>query len=134
MILPDTSAWVEYLRRTESAVDLRLDELVRAGGPLAVTDPVEMEVLAGSRSDTLRREEQALLRSFTWLPFRTGDFAAATDVYRRCRSAGVTPRGLLDCMIAAVAMRHDVAVLTADRDLARIAEVMALRLDPASPR
>ena len=134
MTLPDTSAWVEYLRRTESAVDLRLDWLVQAGGPIAVTDPVEMEVLAGSRSEARRRDERALLRSFTWLPFRTGDFAASTDVYRQCRAGGVTPRGLLDCMIAAVAMREDVAILTADRDLARIAEVLALRPDPASVR
>ncbi len=37
-----------------------------------------------------------------------------------------------DCLIAAVAIRHRAALLTADQDLARIATVMDLQLDPAS--
>ena len=51
MILADTSAWVEYDRATGSAVDLRLSELIATDGPVAVTEPVIMEVLAGARSD-----------------------------------------------------------------------------------
>ena len=133
MTLPDTSAWIEYLRRTESHIDLRLDHLITAGAPIAVTEPVEMEVLVGARSPRVRREQQELLRSFTWLPFVTAtDFAGAVALYDRCRREGITPRGMIDCMIAAVGLRHDVVVLTADRDLARIAEVTGLRLDPAS--
>lgn len=133
MTLPDTSAWIEYFRRTESTVDRRLDELIGSGANVAVTDPVVMEVLVGARS---RREEQELrhlLRRFDLLPFVAAtDFDGAVYVYQRCRERGVTPRGMVDCMIAAVAVRHQVAVLTADRDLARIGEVMDLRLDPAS--
>jgi predicted nucleic acid-binding protein len=131
--LPDTSAWVEYLRGTGSPTHLRLRELVTAGAPIAVTEPIEMEVLIGARTARLRREQQALLRSFTWLPFVTAtDFGGAVRLYEQCRTEGITPRGAIDCMIAAVALRHDVVVLTADRDLARIAEVTGLRLDPAS--
>ena len=46
MILADTSAWVEYDRATGSSVDLRLSDLVATEGPVAVTEPVVMEVLA----------------------------------------------------------------------------------------
>ena len=135
MTLPDTSAWIEYLRRTESPVDVRLHQLVSSGAAVAVTEPVEMEVLVGARTARRRREQQDLLRSFTWLPFvTTTDFEGAVGLYERCRSEGITPRGMIDCMIAAVALRHDVVVLAADRDLARIAEVTGLRLDPASVR
>ena len=49
MILADTSAWVEYDRATGSATDLRLSELIAADGPVAVTEPVIMEVVAGAR-------------------------------------------------------------------------------------
>jgi len=56
MILADTSAWVEYDRATGSQVDERLVELIATDGPLAVTEPVIMEVLAGARSDA--REDQ----------------------------------------------------------------------------
>ena len=61
-------------------------------------------------------------------------FDGAVTIYRRCRQAGVTPRGLIDCMIAAIAVRHGVAVLASDADMARIADVMPLGLYPASPR
>lgn len=47
MILADASAWVEYDRASGSAADERLAELIAADGPLAVTEPVLMEVLAG---------------------------------------------------------------------------------------
>ncbi|WP_375423990.1 hypothetical protein [uncultured Friedmanniella sp.] len=50
MILVDTSARVEFDRATGSAVDARPTVLVAADGPVAVTEPVVMEVLAGARS------------------------------------------------------------------------------------
>ena len=108
-------------------------ELIEVDALLAVTEPVEMEVLVGSRSPRAQRDERALLRRFEWLPFRAAmDFEGATTIYRTCRAAGVTPRGTIDCLIAAVALRNDAVLLTADHDLARIAEVMSIPLDPAS--
>ena len=53
MILADTSAWVEYDRNTGSHADQRIAELISDDGPLMVTEPVLMEVLAGARSDAL---------------------------------------------------------------------------------
>src|SRR5205807_2377555 len=50
--------------------------------------------VARDQLDALRLE----LLSFE----RVADFEGAALIYRRCRAAGVTPRGLLDCMIAAV--------------------------------
>jgi predicted nucleic acid-binding protein len=61
------------------------------------------------------------------------DFDGAVRIYRRCRESGVTPRGLLDCMIATVARRTRAVVLAQDVDFARIADVAGLELDPASP-
>src|SRR5947209_9278338 len=51
MILADTSAWVEYDRATGSAVHTRIAGLIADEGPLAVTEPVIMEVLTGARND-----------------------------------------------------------------------------------
>jgi len=55
-------------------------------------------------------------------------------IYRRCRRAGVTPRGLIDCMIAAVAWRRRATVLAHDADLHRLASVIGFELDSASLR
>ena len=133
MILVDTSAWVEFDRATDSAADRRIAELIAADGPLAVTEPVAMEVLAGARSDAREADLRSLLLRFTWLPFdAVADFDAAMRIYRRCRRVGVTPRGMVDCMIMAVAHRRGATVLSWDVDIDRVARVIGVELDGAS--
>jgi predicted nucleic acid-binding protein len=133
VILADTSAWVEFDRATGSPVDRRLSELIAADGPIAVTEPVVMEVLAGARSDRRERDLRRLLQRFPLLGLEpAGDFDAAARLYRTCRRAGVTPRGLIDCLIAAVAWRTGAALLAQDADLVRVAQVVGLDLDDAS--
>jgi predicted nucleic acid-binding protein len=133
VILADTSAWVEYDRATGSAVDERLTDLISTQGPLKVTEPVVMEVLAGARSDAREHDLRRLLLRAGLLPFDVAsDFDAATRIYRRCRQSGITPRGIIDCMIAAVAWRAGAALLSYDIDLARVANVIGITLDDAS--
>ncbi len=133
MILADTSAWVEYDRATGSAVDERITHLIRSGGRLAVTEPVVMEVVAGSRDDDRELSLRRLLSRFDLLRFDVAaDFDGATRIYRSCRRAGVTPRGMVDCMIAAVAWRHRATLLARDADMNRIAEVIGIGLEDAS--
>jgi predicted nucleic acid-binding protein len=135
VILVDTSAWVEFDRATGSAADRRLVQLIQAERPVAVTEPVRMEVLAGARNGRREQELRRLLVRFKLLRFDAlVDFDSAARIYRRCRAAGVTPRGLIDCMIAAVAQRHKATILSHDADLARVASVIALELDDASLR
>jgi predicted nucleic acid-binding protein len=130
VILADTSAWVEYDRATGSAVDSRLSGLIAADGPVAVTEPVIMEVLAGARSDARAADLRRLLLRFHLCRFDpVADFDGAARIYRRCRQAGLTPRGLIDCMIAAVALRHQAALLACDADLDRLARVVGIALD-----
>lgn len=135
MILVDTSAWVEYDRASGSAADKRLSQLIAAEGPVAVTQPVVMEVLAGARTDERESDLRRLLLRFELLRFEVGaDFDAAVRIYRRCRAAGVTPRGMIDCMIAAVAWRHGAAILSHDGDMDRVADVVGIRLEEGSLR
>jgi predicted nucleic acid-binding protein len=135
VILADTSAWVEYDRATGSAVDRRVAELIDSDGPLAVTEPVLMEVLAGARDEQRETDLRRLLRRFELLGFdAVSDFDGAVTIYRRCRAAGVTPRGMLDCMIAAVAWRTGARLLSHDADMDRVAGVVEIELDEASLR
>ena len=132
MILVDTSAWVEYDRATGSEVDRRLSELVATDGPIAVTEPVIMEVLAGAR--TVEREtdlRRLMLRYHLHRFDSASDFDGAVRIYRKCRAAGITPRGMLDCMIAAVAWRHGAKLLANDVDLDRVANVVGIEIDGA---
>jgi len=135
VILADTSAWVEYDRASGSTADQRVAELIASDGTLVVTEPVLMEVLAGARSDAREEDLRRLLLSFGFLPFdAVTDFDAAARIYRRCRQAGVTPRGMVDCMIVAVAYRRGAALLSWDVDMDRVAQVIGVELDEASLR
>jgi predicted nucleic acid-binding protein len=124
---------VEYDRATGSRVDRCLEELISGDGPLAVTETVIMEVLARSRTDECEADLRRLLLRFSLLAFDpVADLSAAAKIYRRCRRAGITPGGMVDCMIASVAHRHGASLLAADADLSRVAEVVGIDLDDAS--
>lgn len=133
MILVDTSAWVEYDRATGSSVDQRLTELIADEGRIAVTEPVIMEVVAGARSRQRELQLRRLLQRCSLLRFDAAvDFDAAARIYLNCRAAGVTPRGMVDCMVVSVAHRHNATLLAVDIDLARVAKVMGIEMDDAS--
>jgi len=133
VILVDTSAWVAFDRATGSAGHRRLRQLLADGASIATTEPVVMEVVIGARTDEREAQLRRLLGRFHLLPFDAiGDFDRAATIYRRCRQVGFTPRGPVDCQIAAVALRCGASLLAEDADLVRIAEVVGIELDPAS--
>jgi predicted nucleic acid-binding protein len=129
VILPDSPAWVEYLRATGSDVDLWLNDLLEEQDQVATTEVVVMEVLAGARRDEQRDKLRRLLRRFALLS--AGDLATyehAAEVYRACRRGGETIRKMTDCLIAAVAIQEGAAVLHRDADFAAIARHTSLDL------
>jgi predicted nucleic acid-binding protein len=64
----------------------------------------------------------------------TGELALPIGLHFACRQTGVTSRGLLDYMIAAVAIRRDLPPLAWDADMVRLADVTGLRLDSATAK
>jgi predicted nucleic acid-binding protein len=130
MVLADTSAWVEFLRATGSPANLALRDLMVAGD-LATTDAVVLEVLAGASDSRRSRDLVRLMDRCSWLPQEAwADAELAASMYTACRQTGQTPRSLLDCLIAAVAVRCDVAVLHRDRDFDLLASSTSLRVSP----
>lgn len=130
MTLPDTSAWVEFMRGTGSPAHVRLRELVAGDEPLATTGPVLGEMLAGVRNEFAADEVRRALAACVFIPTEDPtDYEGAAAVYRRCRAAGVTVESSADCLIAAVAIRAGLTVLHRDADFDRIAGVLGLRVD-----
>ncbi len=120
--LIDSSAWVEFLRG-ERGGDPGTRASVRAllDGAGALTEPVLMEVLAGARSGAHSEQLQLLLGRAELLPLHADDWASSALLYRQCRARGVTVRSMVDCLIAAVAIRHGIPVLARDRDFEALA-------------
>jgi predicted nucleic acid-binding protein len=57
------------------------------------------------------------------------DYEAAAELYQACRRRGATVRELIDCLIAAVAIREPAAVLHNDRDFETLARHTRLRVE-----
>jgi predicted nucleic acid-binding protein len=131
VILVDTSAWVEFLRDTGSAVCGRVDDLL--GGDIATCHPVRMEVLAGARDDRHLRALRGLLARASLVPTLPADYEAAAALYRTCRHGGETVRRLIDCLIAAHAIRAGVPLLHADADYEVLARHTALEIERPDP-
>lgn len=129
MNLVDTSAWIEYLRRTGSEVNISLRSMIADGEQLATTDVVIMELLAGASTAATRQAIRALMNRCVMLPTRPlFDYEVAADIYSRCRADGFSPANTNDVLIAAVAIGRQVPLLAADADFERIAAVTTLSL------
>lgn len=132
VILVDTSAWIEFLRGTDSSVCDAVDRLL--DGDLATCDAISMELLAGARDDKQLTQLRGLLARTTLLPTTPADYELAAALYRACRTRGETVRRLIDCLIAAVAVRAGVEILHADVDFEVLARHTDVRAHPESLR
>lgn len=127
MILIDTSAWVEFLRDTGSAVCQRVDAIL--DDEIATCPPVRMEVLAGARDEQHLRNLRGLLARGSLLSTEPTDYEEAAALYRACRRQGETVRKLIDCLIAATAIRSDATLLHSDSDFEVLARHSPLQIE-----
>ena len=124
MILVDTSVWIGLLNGRITPIPASvLGDLVTCG-------PVVQEVLQGLREV---REGRAFRAAFDAVP-RLSDplpeslFRAAADIYAQGRRQAITIRSSVDCLIAAIAIEHDVPVWHRDRDFDKIAKFTGLQV------
>lgn len=129
MILVDTSAWIEFLRDTGSPSCARVDELLAE--EIATCHPVRMELLAGARDDQHLQALRGLLARATTLETLPTDYEDAAALYRTCRRHGETVRTVIDCLIAAHAIRARLPLLHADADFDVLARHAGLTVDRA---
>lgn len=125
----DTSVWSLALRRDSPghpAVGFLADSLRRAE-PILTTGLVLQELLQGFRGAKAR---DAILERFAALPLlvpHRDDHVAAADLRSTCRRHGIQV-GTIDALLAQLCLRHDLLLLTTDRDFEHVARHVPLRL------
>jgi predicted nucleic acid-binding protein len=93
-------------------------------GVLAVSGPVEMEVMYSARNDAEARRLHWFLSGFDYLPVPDEVWDRARDVQRQAVTKGIhRALSLADLLIAATAERHRVTVLHYDQDYDMIAAI-----------
>ena len=126
MPLIDTSAWVEYLRDSNSATCNEVDRLLNFEP--ALCDAIRMELLAGARDEQHVAQLEKLLARATVIKTESIDYDNAAAIYRACRRLGLTIRTHIDCLIAAIAIRTRTELLHKDSDFDAIAKVTTLQI------
>lgn len=130
-MIVDTSVWIEFFAASESTADHWLTERIAARSPIVVPELVMMELLTGTTDESRAASRRQRLQRFDiepLAPLRDSEDAAA--IHRRCRRGGDTVRNLIDCQIAAMAMRLDVVVAHRDRDFQLVHKHCGLRTEP----
>lgn len=131
MHLIDTSAWVEYLRATGSRADAAVKRLIEDNAPIAITEPVIMELLAGARDAGNFRRLRMMTGGLPLMAVEAAsDYHEAAAIYRLARMGGKTVRSMADCLIAAVGLRRDATIVHFDADFEVIAACVPLRTQP----
>jgi len=127
-MLVDTSVWIHWLQGVETPATIELDGLLDEA-EARVAPVIVQELLQGARNEA---ELHRLRAEFTGQPMlipTPQTHATAGALYARCRWRGITIRSPHDCLIAALAVEHEVPLLQEDRDFERLATVEpALRL------
>ncbi len=129
-LLVDTSVWSLALRRDANATEPEVDALKKAlGGSNVVvtTGLVLQELLQGFAGPKARTQ---IVESFASLPLiqpDREDHIAAADLRNICRKAGVQV-GTVDALIAQLCIRHDLTLLSTDKDFAHAAQHCKLKL------
>ena len=126
MIVIDTSAWIEFLRNTNSAICKTVDDLL--GDDIAITDAISMAILAGARDEHHLTQLRGLLARATVLATTPADYDHAAALSRTCRRNGETVRKLIDCLSAAVTIQSDAQIVHADTDFDTLARHTQLRI------
>jgi len=129
-LLVDTSVWSLALRRNsppDIAPVAELRRAIAAGETIVVTGLILQELLQGFSGP--RAGDQIIAR-FAALPLLTpqrSDHVDAAQLRNACRRGGLQI-GTIDALLAQLCIRHDLTMLSTDKDFTAIAERSPLKL------
>jgi predicted nucleic acid-binding protein len=135
-LLVDTSVWSLALRRDAEGAEPEVQELREAlfGSDVVVTTGLVLQELLQGFSGA--KAQAQIVERFAALPLLQpdrDDHIGAAALRNACRRAGVQI-GTIDALLAQLAIRHDLTLLTTDKDFTHAARHCALHVWPAKAR
>ncbi len=130
MILVDTSVLIDLFKGNDNEAIRDFREVIQQQVPFGISSVIYQEVLQGART----KKEYAILNEYlsTQRFFHPKDqlssYADAANIYFSCRKKGVTIRSTIDCLIAQIALEHELFVLHNDKDFTAMAPVIGLQI------
>jgi len=135
-LLVDTSVWSLALRRDAASNEPAVHHLKEAllGSAVVVTTGLVLQELLQGFSGP--KAQAQIVERFAALPLLQpdrDDHISAAALRNVCRQAGVQI-GTIDALLAQLCVRHDLTLLTTDKDFTHAAKHCALRVWPARTR
>jgi len=126
----DTSFLIDLMRSTPAA-RARMAGLEASGELASIPSPALYELLAGTLAQKGRSEArrlEAFLSSFPTLPLDREAALRAAEVRVELMDVG-REKPHIDVLIAGIALRHSMGLLTRDRDFDDISKATGLKVD-----
>lgn len=135
-LLVDTSVWSLALRRDVEATEPEVQELKDAllGSQTVITTGLVLQELLQGFSGP--KAQAQIVERFAALPLvqpDREDHIHAAALRNACRKVGVQI-GTIDALLAQLCIRHDMTLLTTDKDFRHAAKHCPLRIWPAKAR
>ena len=127
MILVDTTVWIDFFSARSYPHVKTLENLILNREDICLCGIILTEVLQGIRKDSEFNRSRDLLANLVFLPMQYSIFLLSAEIYRNIRRKGITIRKPVDCMIAAVAIEHDIPLLHNDKDFIPVEKHFGLK-------
>ncbi len=123
VVLIDTCGWIDFLRPGDGVLADRV-ELALAHDLAAMCSVNQAELLQGVKGQKEQRQLDLLFNNVALLAVEPPDWLSAGRALQVLRAKGIQIP-LTDALIAAVAIRHGLPVLTSDAHFANLGVVLA---------
>lgn len=129
MVLVDTCVWSLALRRRESPPSPATDGLARLirDGRATLIGPIRQEILSGIREHAQFERLRDKLRAFPDQALLSSEYERAAEMLNLCRRNGIQGSNT-DFLICAHAERHELPILTVDKDFTAFSAMLPIRL------
>lgn len=130
MILVDTSVLIDLFKGNDNEAVGNFREVIRQQIPFGIASVIFQEILQGAKTE----KEYTTLKEYlsTQRFFHPKDpvesYASAAEIFYSCRRKGVTIRSTIDCLIAQIALEHELLLLHNDKDFTAMAPIAGLQI------
>ena len=129
-LLIDTSVWSEALRRKEKSLnssETLVRRIIENNDEIVIVGIILQEILSGITNEKLFSEIQNILNDFSYIEITKEDYIHAAELRNKCKQKGITA-GSFNFLIASVAIRNKLTLVTYDNDFKNISKYTELKI------
>ena len=129
-LLIDTSVWSEALRRKEKSLnssETLVRRIIENNEEIVIIGIILQEILSGITNQKQFSEIESILSDFAYIDITKEDYIHAAELRNKCKQKGITA-GSFDFLIASVAIKNKLTLVTYDKDFINICKYTELKI------